>query len=1133
MDSTVTLSMQEFKNADGALSGDVLRGLAALFELDTFIETGTFHGNTAAVAAQVFHKVHTIELSEPLHRAAAERLAGQTNVHLYRGDSASVLPAVLTQTSGNALVWLDAHYSEGDTARGDANTPVLAELDAIKSAIAAQAVILLDDVRLFEPSSQLPLDSSVRGYPPLIDVYQRLLEINPDYQLFVFGDVALAFCGPVQPQVSPVVRACTVSRLYDGKNFAIDDVLAAEQIIADANGDEATLLDTLPDRFSASEALGLGSHYRMWQGLVRFGAAQYDAACRALQQAIALGRDDWRVHWYLARAAHHAGDAALAAEAAQLAQTRLPADAGRGTELGSQAPADHSESGGDTLDKLKTQGLWRDGEALRLHLGCGEQKFPGYINIDFPPEAHDVMTVRADMYADLSELEFPLGSVDEIRSHHLFEHFGRVAALALLIRWHGWLKTGGRLHIETPDLIGSARTLVSDASLAHKLAVVRHLAGDQSADWAYHRDLWFEGRFERTLAALGFTIVNRRNWSWPHPPHLSNVEVTAVKEQQRTAEQQLAAATALLGDSMVSPAEGDTLQVWERQLRDALAGDIPRPKRPAVPQPTADPRRLPELPPGADDPPLADIHDFNQRQRDAWIRDRARAIPPGSRVLDIGAGTCPYRADFSHCRYETHDFKRYEGVKLGGSNDYGDIDHISDIEKIPLPDASFDVVLCTEVLEHVPEPIVALREIARLLKPGGRLLLTAPLGSGLHQLPYHFYGGYTPQWYHHFAPRVGLEIDGITPNGGFFRLLAQESARVVWTLDRHRPLHGEHLEFIKHLFGEWIPRYLFQLENDCFIDQFTVGYHVEASKPLSPRQQADDTGRSVTSAPAPAPFTAHHAVAVAGILFSKDRALQLDAALSSMFRHGTSLENLTLTVLYATSDENHAALYQRLEQRYPGVQFRRQTDFKRDVLALARTAEQILFLVDDNLFVRRFSFNECSDALIRHTDVLGVSLRLGENTRYCYSLDRPQSTPGFHELEGSMLKFTWPGQDCDFGYPLEVSSSLYRAADLLPLLERLDYADPNGLEAGLAANVGLFYGHRPALICPPRSITFCAPINKVQEVCDNRAGERAEHTPEHLADLFRDGHRVDVSRYDGFVPNACHQEIELSLVGDG
>jgi SAM-dependent methyltransferase len=231
---------------------------------------------------------------------------------------------------------------------------------------------------------------------------------------------------------------------------------------------------------------------------------------------------------------------------------------------------------------------------------------------------------------------------------------------------------------------------------------------------------------------------------------------------------------------------------------------------------------------GASQLPIEEIHDFNQRNRNDWVRAKARSLAPGSRVLDVGAGTCLYREDFAHCIYETQDFMQYNGYVNDVEGTYGRIDYVSDIKAIPVPSESFEAILCTEVLEHVPEPIEALREMSRILKPGGRLLLTAPLGAGLHQLPYHFYGGFTPSWYRHFSEKFGLAITEITPNGGFFKLLAQECARGAWTMPQHEHLHGANKEAVGMLFGELLPRFLFALDERCPIDQFTVGYHVEA-----------------------------------------------------------------------------------------------------------------------------------------------------------------------------------------------------------------------------------------------------------------------------------------------------------------
>jgi SAM-dependent methyltransferase len=74
--------------------------------------------------------------------------------------------------------------------------------------------------------------------------------------------------------------------------------------------------------------------------------------------------------------------------------------------------------------------------------------------------------------------------------------------------------------------------------------------------------------------------------------------------------------------------------------------------------------------------------------------------------------------------------------------------------------------LCTEVIEHVVEPVAVLEEFRRLLKPGGRLLLTAPMISAMHMEPYHYFGGFTHFWYRHWLPEKGFAIESITPVGG-------------------------------------------------------------------------------------------------------------------------------------------------------------------------------------------------------------------------------------------------------------------------------------------------------------------------------------------------------------------------------
>jgi SAM-dependent methyltransferase len=140
------------------------------------------------------------------------------------------------------------------------------------------------------------------------------------------------------------------------------------------------------------------------------------------------------------------------------------------------------------------------------------------------------------------------------------------------------------------------------------------------------------------------------------------------------------------------------------------------------------------------------------------------------------------------------------------------------------------------VLEHVPEPIRVVNELSRILRKGGRLWLTAPLGCGLHQEPHHYYGGYTPYWYRRFLSEAGFEQINVIPNGGFFRHYGQESGRFSAWIDPRRvpgiarivlaPVWLLTLPWFR-LILPLMCHYLDRLDKHC---AFCVGYHVTATK---------------------------------------------------------------------------------------------------------------------------------------------------------------------------------------------------------------------------------------------------------------------------------------------------------------
>jgi len=149
------------------------------------------------------------------------------------------------------------------------------------------------------------------------------------------------------------------------------------------------------------------------------------------------------------------------------------------------------------------------------------------------------------------------------------------------------------------------------------------------------------------------------------------------------------------------------------------------------------------------------------------LRDAAKRYFRG-RLLDIGCGS-KWREGL------VGEFvDAYIGLDHAGSqHDRSVVDIVGTAYEIPEPDASYDSVLCTSVLEHLEEPAAALREAHRVLRPGGVAIYTMPMFWHLHEQPRDFYR-YTRYGLEHLFTEAGFEVVELQPMSGFWLTFTTE-----------------------------------------------------------------------------------------------------------------------------------------------------------------------------------------------------------------------------------------------------------------------------------------------------------------------------------------------------------------------
>ncbi len=223
--------------------------------------------------------------------------------------------------------------------------------------------------------------------------------------------------------------------------------------------------------------------------------------------------------------------------------------------------------------------------------------------------------------------------------------------------------------------------------------------------------------------------------------------------------------------------------------------------------------------------------------RDTAGRERRRYLSPatyvGDRVLipyisqyaqgallDVGCGDMPYR-EFAQAYVERYDSLDIERRASG-------VTYLGDAEDMRMvPDSAYDTAMCLSVLEHLPNPRQALSEMNRVLKEGGRLILSVPHLSRLHEEP-HDYHRFTRHGLRVMLEATGFSVVALSPAGGLWAFLGHQVSTVwlcaLWGI----PVVRDIAFFLNRVFCVW-PAYLLDRVTDRN-KIFALGYVCVAEK---------------------------------------------------------------------------------------------------------------------------------------------------------------------------------------------------------------------------------------------------------------------------------------------------------------
>jgi hypothetical protein len=265
------------------------------------------------------------------------------------------------------------------------------------------------------------------------------------------------------------------------------------------------------------------------------------------------------------------------------------------------------------------------------------------------------------------------------------------------------------------------------------------------------------------------------------------------------------------------------------------------------------------------------------------------------------------------------------------------------------------------------------------------------------------------------------------------------------------------------------------------------------------------------------------------IILSKDRAAQAHLCLESIKRNDNGLFD-SVSVLFHTSNQDYKRGYLALEKAFPGVSLIEQDNYYDNVMELLDGFHFTSFFTDDDILYRKIPVNQKDVSFLFDEPEIGcLSLRLGMNT---YIQDpyvgskvvKPSSEFWFNFTEF----ITWTWKDCpiytNFGYPLSVDGHIFHTNELRTILEQCKFNNPNQQEIAMMSKIDIF-PHK--MSCFEHSVLINTPINRVQDTCMNRAGEKCRQEPAEMNQRYLNGEKLDFNSIDFSNIIGCHQELDI------